>query len=662
MKRFPTLSQWKQLFKVLTEKEKKILTLSAAITAVSCAVFVGTVYFSNTVAAPADGGIFVEGVVGQPRFINPLYGETNDIDRALLELTFSGLMTYDAQGNIVNDIAKNYTVSDDGKTYEINLKENVFWHDGRQLTADDVVFTIRTAQNPDYKSPLRANWIDVNVQKTSPLSLRFILKSPYNSFLENLTVKIIPQHIWQNISPENFIFSSYNLQPIGSGPFSFGSIEQGGNGFIKSISLQSNRRYHSRPPYVSKIIFQFFEKKDDLAKAANAHAVNGFTLSAFDNNEVLAQKQIRQGWISSQKFSSHSFVLPRYFGVFFNTSKNSLFSDALVRSAMAQAVNKDELAQKMSALTKQKVAVVHSPVLPDFYGYNPPSKPVSFDPGQSKSLLDKAGYKETSGGVREKANPKKPAFQFSGYLKTGSRGNEVSQLQSCLARLNENFKTLLANEKDGVYGKGTESAVDAFQRAYLPDAKPTGETGAATRAKLNQTCLSSPNSQELRFTITTADQPQLMETAKILQKYWEAIGARVDIKAVSLAELKPIIKTRAYDALLYGEALGAQPDLYPFWHSSQKIDPGLNLSYYENKEADKLLRDARQGNSKRENYQKLQDIILKDTPAIFLYNPNYIYWVSQNVRGISASKIVDPAKRFANVEQWFIKTKRTWKQ
>jgi len=110
--------------------------------------------------------------------------------------------------------------------------------------------------------------------------------------------------------------------------------------------------------------------------------------------------------------------------------------------------------------------------------------------------------------------------------------------------------------------------------------------------------------------------------------------------------------------------LGSEPDLYPFWHSSQVNDPGLNLSGYQNKDADQLLKEARETLDvavKQENYEKLQNIIIDDAPALFLYNPDYIYWVSQKINGINTTKIADPAKRFSNISEWFIKTKRVFK-
>ncbi|HQK63802.1 MAG TPA: hypothetical protein PLF16_01475, partial [Candidatus Staskawiczbacteria bacterium] len=181
----------------------------------------------------------------------------------------------------------------------------------------------------------------------------------------------------------------------------------------------------------------------------------------------------------------------------------------------------------------------------------------------------------------------------------------------------------------------------------------------------NEMCFGSQdNSENLSFTITTINQPQLIKAAEALKGYWEAVGANVQIKAVELSELKDLIKNRNYDALLYGESLGSEPDLYPFWHSSQVSDPGLNLSGYQNKDVDQLLKDAREAvdpELKATKYAQIQNKILTQAPALFLYNPDYLYWTSEKIKGIDTTKIVDPAKRFSNIENWFVKTRRVFK-
>ncbi len=671
--KFPKFSQWKQLFKVLKKTERIFFLIFVALFFASTLYLAIDLYINNTKIAPAYGGTYTEGVVGQPRFINPIYGETNDVDRTLIDLVYSGLMTYDKNGEIVNDMVKNYQISDDGKTYTFQLKDNLYWQDGATLTADDVIYTIKTIQNSDYKSPLRANWLCVGVEKISDSSFSFSLGAPYNSFLENCTVKIIPQHIWKNVLPENFALSPYNLQPIGSGFYALSDIQENSTSFIKSLTLSVNPKYYDKLPYISKIYFKFFANKADLISAANQKTIDGFSIVALDNNQASVEKQVRQGWSANERFNTYSFSIPRYFAVFFNNgpggTPSKILSDSNITQALNYSVNKQELAQKIQDSFKEKISVVDSPIFPDYFGYAGPTVNYDYNTDAANKLLDKSGYKnsgtEGSSGQRAKVDTKTPAFQFKSYLSASSKGNEVVELQGCLARLDDNFKTLLQNETSGTFGKGTGDAVIAFQKKYLPDVPSTGEVGPGTRKKLNEFCLSSQdNSLPLQFTLTTINQPQLVMTANILKDYWQKVGVTIQINAIELSNLKDIIKNRSYDALLYGQALGSMPDLYPFWHSTQINDPGLNLSEYQNKNADQLLKDSRETldeTKKAQSYEKLQDVILGDAPALFLYNPDYIYWVSGKVKGVDTTKIVDPAKRFENINNWFINTKRVWK-
>jgi len=664
-KKIPSFSQWKQLFKVLNKAERIFFLVFVVLTFLSATYLVGSLYINNTKVAPAYSGTYTEGVVGQPRFINPIYGETNDVDRTLIGLVYSGLMTYDKDGKIVNDLVKDYQLSENGKTYTFQLKDNLYWQDGVVLTTDDVIYTIKTIQNSDYKSPLRANWLNVDVQKVSDKSFTLSINSPYNSFLENCTIKIIPQHIWKNVLAENFTLSPYNLQPVGSGPYSLSNVQETSNGFIKSVVLTSNHKYFGKLPYISKIDFEFFNDKEGLISAANQKKIDGFSVANISDNEALVEKQIHQGWNANEKFNIYSFSLPRYFAVFFNTQNSKILSDNNITQALNLSVNKQELTQKISTTYKEKISIVNSPILSDYFGFPAPTVAYNFDNAAANKLLDKSGFKDVGNNQRAKANTKKPAFQFKGYLKIGSSGTEVTELQGCLSRLDENLKTLLQGETSGKYGQGTSDAVSAFQKKYLPETPSTGEVGAGTRKQLNTLCLAPQNaSTPLQFTLTTINQPQLIDTANILKDFWQKVGVTTQIKIVELSELKDIIKNRDYDALLYGQALGSLPDLYPFWHSTQINDPGLNLSEYQNKTADQLLKDARETQDeaiKSQKYAKLQDTILTNAPALFLYNPDYLYWISGKVKGIDTTKIVDPAKRFENITNWFINTKRIWK-
>jgi len=116
--------------------------------------------------------------------------------------------------------------------------------------------------------------------------------------------------------------------------------------------------------------------------------------------------------------------------------------------------------------------------------------------------------------------------------------------------------------------------------------------------------------------------------------------------------------------LLFGEALQAVPDPFPFWHSSQKNHPGLNIASYSSSKADSLLEKARESQSPTERQgllQQFQNVLLANSPAIFLARPNYIYFLDSSIKGFATKKMIEPAKRFSAIENWYMKTKRVWK-
>ncbi len=113
--------------------------------------------------------------------------------------------------------------------------------------------------------------------------------------------------------------------------------------------------------------------------------------------------------------------------------------------------------------------------------------------------------------------------------------------------------------------------------------------------------------------------------------------------------------------MLYGENLGHDPDPYPYWHSTQAEGSGLNLSSFSERKVDEILEEARQSidsDFRSLKYIEFQNIIAEELPAIFLFNPNYIYGVSEKVKGIELGNIVLPYERFWGVSDWYIKTKR----
>jgi len=165
--------------------------------------------------------------------------------------------------------------------------------------------------------------------------------------------------------------------------------------------------------------------------------------------------------------------------------------------------------------------------------------------------------------------------------------------------------------------------------------------------------------------LITTDWGELTQTADILKSQWGKIGVQVNIDSLSISDVQEnYIRPREYEALLFGQVVGADPDPYSFWHSSEKKDPGLNLSLFGDSISDKLIEDGRMqfdSGKRAQDYIDLQKIIATEIPAIFLYSPNYAYPVSKNVQGIELKNLISPSGRFSDANTWFIKTKRVRK-
>ncbi|MEK7542574.1 MAG: ABC transporter substrate-binding protein [Patescibacteria group bacterium] len=655
--RWPSFFQWTQLHRVLTRREKFIFPVLILVFAVSSFSLAKGLYLTNTSVIPKKGGSVTEGVVGSPRFLNPVYADTNDVDRDLIQLIYSGIMRYNSQGELVLDLAKtDPEITEGGRTITITLKENVTWHDGTPFGVNDIAFTIATIQDPAYKSPIRANWIGVEVEKVSDVMVRFHLLDPYAPFLERLTLKILPAHIWKDITPENFTLTPFNLQPVGTGPYSVTKIDQARSGFVREIRLQAFEGYHNQSPFIESLSFRFFNTEEEVIREANRGTIQSFSLAKVDNIQRMR----------NPAFSLYSFSLPRYFALFFNLDppvNQKQLKERAVRQALSLALDKAELVAKVF---QGDARVVDSPLLPDIFGFqesevmHPPAR----DQEKALALLEQVGYAKNEGKI---GKPKLTGEALTRDLAKGDTGEEVRLLQQCLAQDPVVYLEAIVN---GNFGQLTQQAVIRFQEKYASEVltpinltKGTGKVGQLTREKLNILCFAGDNQTiPLTITIATQDQPPLKEVAEELKRQWEIFGLEVELQTFSpIALERDVIAPRAYQALLFGEALGTIPDPFPFWHSSQIKAPGFNFSAYNNRAVDRLLEDARKEldpMKRLELFTQMQELVLTDVPAVFLYDFDYKYFVSKEVRGIKTSVLADPSQRFSGIGEWYTKTKR----
>lgn len=549
----------------LPPKERRVIV--AFVTVVLAGSIWGTVSFIAqwTVGVPRAGGVYREGIViGQPRRVTPILAQTNDVDMGLSRLIYSGLLKLAPDGTLTGDLAERVDVSDDGKVYSARLRQGVRWHDGEPFSAKDVVFTFRTIQNPDTKSPSAQSFQGVVVEETDDRTVTFTLREPYAPFLYNLTTGIVPEHVWASVEPQNMSLAEANLKPIGTGAFQFKKSRKRSLGEIVDYELVRYDGYHGERPYLDGVTFVFFSSNEDLLRAFRRRNIDAMNLVS--PSLIPEVQRVRGAEIRRVK-------LPQYFAVFLNDTKNPILADHVVRAALDLATDRERLIAE--ALHGEGVRA-DAPIPAGFLGHVSAIRTATFDVEKAKQNLEEAGWKDTDGdGLRQKEDRK------------------------------------------------------------------------------------------LQFTIVTTDVPEYARTAELLAEGWRAIGADVAVETKSVGTVQAdVIRPRNYDALLYGEVLGADPDPYPFWHSTQTRDPGVNLALYKDRAADKLLEEARKTTDTQARsaiYQKFQEQLIEDLPAIFLYSPLYTYATRGTLRGTMLEALPLPSERFTTVSSWYMRTKRVWK-
>ncbi len=519
---------------------------------------------------PTNGGFIKEGILGSPRFVNPVLA-ISEVDHDLTSLIYSGLMKAGSGNTLITDLADSYDTSADGLVYTFVLKDNIYFHDGVKVTTDDVEFTINKIQDSTIKSPKRPGFYDVKVEKIDQKIIKFILKKPYSPFLENLTIGILPKHLWDNLNSEQFPLSQYNVEPIGSGPYKVTKMDTLKKNMLlipTYYELTSFDKYVVTKPFIDTIIVKFYKDEKTL-------------IDAYDKKEIESVNSISPEKISDIKKQKNSEIntspLPRVFAVFFNQNQSEALAYKEVRQALNMIVDRDRIVKDI------------------LFGYGDP----------------------LYGPI--------PA-------------------------------TLIDNDPaEQIKNSSVETAIGILTKAGWVKSTSTG---------IMSKKISKTKTVKLSVTISTLNSDDLVKTAQLVKSDWEKIGAEVEIKQFDFGDLQQnIIRPRKFEALLYGEVIGRDMDFFAFWHSSQRDDPGLNISMYANTKVDKLLEDARKTldtSSRIEKYKTFRDEVEKDIPAIFLYSPEFIYITPGKIQGLNLWTVTLPYERFLNINNWYIETNNLW--
>lgn len=296
-------------------------------------LFLAITTFSNKflIEIPTYGGSITEGMVGVPRYINPILAST-DSEKDLTKLIFSGLLKKDIYGNLINDLADEILESEDKLTYTVYLNPEAKFHDGVKVTADDIIFTLNKVQDKKLNSPIAINFEGVSAEKIDDLTLAFHLKTPFYHFKESLTFGVLPRHLLEHFSTEEFAFSEFNIQPVGSGPFKIDSIIKKSN-IASKYSLVANKDYLGGRPYLDNIDINIYQNTEDILSALNDGRINSTAYLGYSSLERVDQS----------KRNTLSRNLTTIYSLSFNPNKNELLADKSVRSYLAKSIDKQEI-------------------------------------------------------------------------------------------------------------------------------------------------------------------------------------------------------------------------------------------------------------------------------------------------------------------------------
>lgn len=326
---------------------------------------------------PHYGGTLVWGVIHAPTIINPVLTQ-HSVSASLLELIFDSLVRLDDRGEIVPGLARSWDVAGDGLSITFHLHQGVRFHDGVELTAEDVKFTYDQIADPLNKSPwLSGTRLTERWEIVDSYTVRVILKKPFVPIGRRLTREIVPKHLLADQDLHDTIF---NKAPVGTGPFKFQSWDKN----VDEIRLTANENYFEGRPYLNEIIVKTFSDNSRLWAALLRHEVDLVQYISEENYEVLK---------NDPTFKAYAISWGMCLVISYNLN-DSILSDRNIRLAIAHGTNVPEM---MGFISEVSGVVSAGPFPPDSPGFNPDVKPLEFDPAKAKQILHQQGWRDTNG-------------------------------------------------------------------------------------------------------------------------------------------------------------------------------------------------------------------------------------------------------------------------
>jgi len=704
---------------------RTLLLIFGLVFAVTLLILLRKFYNANTVVVPTNGGTYIEGSVGNMQSLVPWFTVTNDVNRDIVSLVFSGLLKYDPVAKKIKDDLATLRVSSEGKMYTVKLKEGLVWHDHtpespHPVTADDVVFTFKSIQDPDFPNQiLRQNFLGVTIDKIDERTVQFRLDEPYSFFASNLTLGLIPERPFEGVPISKFDqVLDFAFHPIGAGPYAFKSLVP--TELSTEITLQRFERPIPPEHRLNQVIFRIFPDYSTLlSDIRNLDGVRNVPQDEAGNN------------ILPRRFNAVQYSLPQYVALFFNLDK-TILQDQNLRIGLQKATDK----QKIVDAIHEKL-VVDTPLLEldlsDWrYAYDPKAAQGAFfesdwnlpekvrlqrllemheansfgalqispivllDTGAilavTGSILD-ADIGSTLNGLPISVHPDNPDVWIAALPTHGGTGslklgdNLVRLLDEKGSPIDSFYVWRTADDREYKRASVEQDFLEKFIKTRSGDI--TGDDAITVadlfleKGKIRRRLTTDPidirvNSYGDRLSLillTSPSPPQYQKVANLIAQEWGKLGVHVSVVIPKTRqEFEDKLVSREYDMLLFGQSLLDNLDSYPYWHSAgiQKLTDSkfdlridaYNLSQYSSIAADGLLEIIRKTGDDKERQDalnKLQDVLRDDVPAIFLYSPEYAFAYHETVKGIDIQSLSLHSDRFTTIHNWYLKEEKIFK-
>ncbi len=377
----------------MTARDKFIVIALIGLFAV---VSVGAVFLDQTRpvgVVPAEGGTYVEGVTSSPQFMEPVLA-ASDVDQDVVRLVFAGLTQFDRDGSVIPDLAT-FATSVDGKVWTFTIRSDAKWHDGEPVTAADVLYTVSLVQDKAYVGAFSDAFRGVKAEAVSAQIVRFTLPEPFGSFAANTTLPLMPAHSLAGVTYNELPRSSFNMRPVGAGPFRVVEVDA-----RQVVLMRSHDYYKVRPertrPYIDRIVLRAYPTTADALSAVSRGEVDSVGgLSAADAVRARGYKNM----------SLYSYPTSDYTALFFNVRpQKAIFRDRVVRQAIATAIDKGRI---LEVAADGRGRVADELVPPTSWAYVRDVARYEHSASNARAMLDAADWKDHDGdGIRDRGGVK----------------------------------------------------------------------------------------------------------------------------------------------------------------------------------------------------------------------------------------------------------------